>query len=337
MTTIIIPCYNESENITELKQRLPKDIDVLVVDDSPNELTTNAARNVGFQVLHRNGKRRLSSAVIDGIKSTDSDKIIVLDADLQHPPELIPKLLEQLEIYDFVVASRYTDGGSCEEWDLDRRVISRVANLAARPLTPVKDAVSGFFGFRRNGLLNLESVSNRGFKIMLELLVKGNWKSVVEVPYTFGIRKHGSTKMRWEQIRDYLLQLASLYLYKFRVLRFGIVGGIGTLTNLLILFLLTDIVGLYYLGSFAFAFLVAASQNYWLNKRWTFGDRKETKLGYLHYLLAASATLILDEALLFAFTEFIGIWYVASATLAIVIAFVARYFWVSRWVWRKSK
>ncbi len=218
MSMIIVPTYNEAENIGELIERLKAvcNSQVLVVDDSKDKnATAIAARKAGAQVLQRKDKKGLSSAVIDGLALLDDnlDKVVIMDADLQHPPEDVPKLLEALDSHDFVVASRYIDGGGCEEWDFDRKVMSRVANLIARPLVPeVHDLVSGFFGLRREGLPNLAAVNDKGFKIMLELLVRGHWKSISEVPYMFQPRLRGDTKMKFSQVRDYALQLVKLYL-----------------------------------------------------------------------------------------------------------------------------
>lgn len=247
MDAVIVPTYNESENIGELLHRLKTVYDclVLVIDDSNDKnATATAAYEAGAYVVQRdlgmtkvypgakvtdavssserrNG-RGLSSAVAYGLEvlNDDVDRTVVMDADLQHPPEVVPKLFEALDSHDFVVASRYIDGGGCKEWDFDRKVISRFANLLARPLVPkVHDLVSGFFGLKREGLPDLSAVNDRGFKIMLELLVRGHWKSVVEVPFIFQPRLHGETKMRREQMRDYTLQLASLYVAKVKDLR----------------------------------------------------------------------------------------------------------------------
>lgn len=350
VNTIIIPTYNESENIAELKRRLPKDVNVLIVDDSPNELTADAARSVGFQVLHRNGKKGLSSAVIDGLQICDSEKVIVMDADLQHPPELIPELLRQLDTHDFVVASRYVGGGGCRDWDLDRKIISRVANLAAQPLTNVKDAVSGFFGFRSSMLPGLNGLSGKGFKIMLELLVRGNWNNVVEVPYTFETRKRGHSKLGWNQAKSYLLQLVSLFLYKFRILRFMVVGGTGTVVNLASLFLIENfilrstfeshwgiaIANRSYLVALIPAFLLSVISNYCLNNLWTFSERNAGRSGFGKYLLMASVTLPIDITLVYVLTEYFGLYYVLSAGITILITFVIRYTISRRYVWRKS-
>ena len=350
MSVVIIPVLNESENIAELKRRLPRDVDVLIVDDSPNDLTANAAKKAGFQVLHRNGKKGLSSAVVDGLRTCDSEKVIIMDADLQHPPELIPKILEQLETHDFVVASRYVDGGGCQDWNFDRRIISKVANLAARPLTNIRDAVSGFFGLRRSMLPDLNGLNNRGFKIMLELLVTGNWNSVVEVPYTFETRKRGHSKLGWKQITGYLLQLVSLYLYRFRILRFMLVGGTGTIINLASLYLLntfvihkaftanwtTAVADKSYLAAFIPAFLLSVVSNYLLNNLWTFRGRSAGKVGFWKYLLMVCTTLPIDISLVYILTEYVGLYYILSAAITILITFVIRYNISRRWVWRKS-
>jgi len=340
MSIVVVPTYNESENIAELKRRLPKDVEVLIVDDSPNDETAEAARGVGFQVLRRSGKRGLSSAVVEGIRSCDSEKVIIMDADLQHPPELIPRLLEELDLHDFVVASRYVDGGGCAEWDLDRRVISRVANLAARPLTPVKDAVSGFFGFKRGGLPKLGGVSSRGFKIMLELLVRGNWASAIEIPYTFGVRKRGKTKLGFRQIIGYLLQLISLYLFKFRILRFGIIGLSGVVVHLPILYVLTEFVGLLYLWSAVISIICASTSNYFLNHLWTFSGQRSAAhnhfLGWGKYQLMSGITDGLYLGTLALLVELGGIYYMLSAGMAMVIIFIAKYLVARFYIWKKE-
>lgn len=340
MSIVIIPTYNEAENIAELKRRLPADVKVLIVDDSPNSRTSEAAQEAGFAVLRRNDKRGLSSAVIDGVRFTDTEKVVVMDADLQHPPELIPRILDELETHDFVVASRYVDGGGCEDRSLDRRVISKTANLAARPLTPVKDAVSGFFGLRRSGLPELNSLNDRGFKIMLELLVKGNWNNVIEVPYIFGVRGHGRTKLGFEQIWSYLIQLASLYSYKFRWLRFGIVGASGLLVHTSFLYAFTEFASIWYLLSSIMAIVIASTSNYFLNHYWTFRERHEAKhshlRGWLKYQLMSGVTDGIYLGLLALITEVVGVWYIASSVIAVLIVFVIKYIVAKKWIWKKD-
>ncbi|GAH81611.1 unnamed protein product, partial [marine sediment metagenome] len=229
----------------------------------------------------------------------------------------------------FVIASRYTSGGGCEEWDLDRKVISRVANLAARPLAPkVKDLVSGFFGLRRVGLPQLNKLNGRGFKIMLELLVKGDWESVVEIPYTFSIRTKGQTKMRLKQVRDYLLQLAQLYLYKYRILRFGLIGLIGSVIYFPILYSLTEFAGLPYLGSAVVGIVCASTNNYFLNHYWTFSGQRDAAhnhfLGWGKYQLMSGITDGMYLGLMALLTELGGMWYMVSAVLSLVVIFAVK-------------
>lgn len=368
--TIIVPTYNEAENIPELVKRLRPFINpsnILVIDDSPNMKTAAIASRLGCGVIHRqdespyisiypnitinstpllnqrNNKRSLSSAVILGIACAITDKVIVMDADLQHPPEVIPKLLKALGNNDFAIGSRYTKGGECKEWDFDRKVISRIANLAAMPLVmfKVKDLVSGLFGLKTRGLPNLSKVSTRGFKIMLELLVKGNWDKVTEVPYTFEPRTRGESKLSRQKITDYLMQLAQLYLYKWRWLRFGIIGLSGTLIYFPMLYSLTEFVGLPYLASAAVGIVCASTSNYFLNHYWTFSGQRQAShnhaLGWGKYQMMSA---ISDGAYLGLFallTELSGAWYMLTALIAMVIIFVVKYIIARYWIWSRPK
>ena len=345
-TTVIIPTYNESENITELKRRLPEGIDVLVVDDSPGNGTAEASKRVGFQVLHRNGKKGLSSAVIDGIKACSTDKIVVMDADLQHPPELIPRMIEELDTYDFVVATRVR----AEGWSTTRKLVSFVANLLALPLVPkIKDRMGGFFGFRKE-VVNPTTLNAIGYKIGLEIMVKGHYNSVAQIPYNFGLRSKGESKLTSTVMLEYLRQLIPLYLYKFRMLRFMIVGASGTVVNLASLYLIEHFVlrGTFesqwgavaadrsYLVAFIPAFLLSVVNNYVLNNVYTFRERTAGRVGFPKYLLVASVTLPLDLAILFALTEWCGMWYIVSAAIAIITVFIIRYTTAKNWIWRSK-
>ena len=173
---------------------------------------------------------------------------------------------------------------------------------------------------------------------MLELLVKGHWNSVVEVPFTFGIRTKGETKMRFEQIRDYLLQLYSLYLHKFkRVFKFIAVGASGAIISLGTLYLLTDKVGLLYLVSYIPAFVLAVGNNYLWNSLWTFKDKKAHATGLGKYALISIATLAARELLLYGFTDLLGIWYMASAAILILLGSMVNFILSRKFVWNKSK
>jgi dolichol-phosphate mannosyltransferase len=207
--SIIVPTYNEAENVRELIERVEAslkglDFEVIVVDDSSPDGTAEIAEELGkiygnVKVVKRPRKMGLASAVLDGMKVAKHELIAVMDADLQHPPELLPKLLEKArEGYDIVVASRYVEGGGIEEWGFWRRLISRGATFLAHAFLPktrgVKDPMSGFFLFRRGVVEGIE-LNPIGYKLLLEVLVKGRYEKVIEVPYVFKVRKRG--KANW--------------------------------------------------------------------------------------------------------------------------------------------
>ena len=344
MATIIVPTFNEQENLPELARRIRASLDssaeILVMDDSPNDSTASVAHSLGCKVVQREGLKGLSRAVIDGIKLSNSEKVIVMDADLQHPPETLPALIEALEENDFVVMSRYIKGGGCKEWDLDRKFVSRVANLAARPLQlKVHDLVSGFFGFKRKGLPELNTVSPRGFKIMLELLVRGRWHQVAEVPYIFESRTKGESKLSKQRVTDYVLQLIDLYLHKFRLLRFGLVGVLGAIIGLPLLYTLTEFVGLYYIVSAIIAIICASTSNYFFNNLWTFREKRRKGrghiLGWLKYQVLSAGGDGMYLGLLFLLTSVFGVWYMLSSVISISTIFILKYLFANKVIWRK--
>ena len=170
--------------------------------------TTSRARH-RIQVIHRSGKLGLGTAVVEGFDGGRAPIVGVIDADLSHPPALLPRMLAvmQRDAADVVIGSRYIPGGGTRNWPIGRLVLSRLACLLARPLTPVSDATSGFFLIRRD-LARGVRISAGGFKICLELLVRGRPASVVEVPYVFVGRTAGESKMNVKEATGFLKQLA---------------------------------------------------------------------------------------------------------------------------------
>ena len=354
--SIIIPTYKEKENIGFLVERIHNnlakcDYEIVIIDDNSSdgseELVADLVRRYPVKIIVRKNKRGLSSAVVDGIASTDSENVIVMDADLQHPPEVLPDIVKALENHDFVMASRYIKGGSPGEWKLSRKIVSKGATLLALPVAPkVKDPMSGFFGFKRS-VVNIASLSPTGWKIGLEILVRSKFKAVTEVPYTFVPRAHGESKLSRRIMTEYLKQLFYLYSFKYPILDFMVVGGIGTVINLGVYSLLVllpalktfqyNVVGkTYYFPPFILSSLVAIVSNYLMNKAWTFRGWKEQKGGFARYLTMGVIALIPDSGLLIIFVEFGKLPYVLAAALAIVINFIFRFLIARSWVW-KSK
>lgn len=220
---VIIPTLNERENIGEIIERIHSSLastrfEIIVVDDDSTDGTADLARAYAgklgnIQVVQRTGKLGLASAVLDGVKATDASIIGVIDADLQEPPETLPRLLEQIEAgHDIVIGSRYVNGSSIEGWGHTRKFISRVAIWLAWLLLPatrgIHDPSNGYFLVRRN-VLNAE-LDPKGFKILMEILVKCDYGSVTEVPIDYVGRVRGESKLTSRQVTTHLGYLNKL-------------------------------------------------------------------------------------------------------------------------------
>lgn len=225
--SIVVPSYNERENLAPLARAVFRAIDpsrselLLIDDDSPDGTAQEATRlNNEFPIrcIVRRNERGLATAVMRGLREARGEIIVVMDADLSHPPESIPHLIAPLANPDvqMVIGSRFAPGGSVDlHWPLHRQLNSWFARLLARPLTPVRDMMAGFFAVRKRDL-RLEGLRPIGYKIALELIVRHGWRNVVEVPIAFRDRAAGHTKLNAaEQIR-YLRHLMRLYSVAFR-------------------------------------------------------------------------------------------------------------------------
>ena len=220
--TMVVPTYNERQRLDSLvtqlfdacvRHQLIAEV-IVVYDNSPDGTGARAddwARRCRVRVIHRAGKLGLGSAVLEGFAAADGDVVGVIDADLSHPPSLIPALYATLQArdLDMVVASRYIEGGGATSWSHGRRMLSAIACWLSRPLTPVRDAMSGFFLIRRQRVRHLRT-SARGFKIGLELLVRAEPRRVAELGYVFVGRTAGRSKMSVGEGLRFLRQLLTL-------------------------------------------------------------------------------------------------------------------------------
>jgi dolichol-phosphate mannosyltransferase len=214
--SVIVPTYNEADSLPPLVDRLATAMvghtwELVVVDDgSPDGTADVAARLSATQpvwVVRRAGKAGLASAVIAGFKESRGDILVVMDADLSHPPEIVPALVKAIDDgADLAVGSRYVKGGATMDWPLRRRVVSRVACLIGNVLVPVRDATSGFFAVRRTAIdgVHLNAI---GFKIGFEVIARAKTQTIVEVPYTFRDRELGASKFGRREVMQYLQQL----------------------------------------------------------------------------------------------------------------------------------
>jgi dolichol-phosphate mannosyltransferase len=353
--SVIVPTYRENANLRLLVERLAaalagRDYEIILVDDDSRdgsaETAANLATHFPVNFVIRRGERGLATAAMEGISRACGQMIVVMDADLQHPPELVPALVRALEEgADFAVASRYVPGGGCDGWSLSRRIISRgaiiLAHLALPSTRKVRDITSGFFAFRRQVTMGV-ALRPLGYKIMLEILVRGNWGKVNEVAFRFIERESGESKLRARQQLEYLRHLLILMGPEGRWLRFakfGLVGASGILVNEGLLWLLAGPVGLPLVLGSALAVEASIISNFALNDIFTFRDRRTPgNQAYLLRLakfnLVSLVGMVINTGLLLFFTQGLGLDYRLANLIGIAAAFLWNFFINTRWTWR---
>ncbi len=372
--SIILPTYNESQNILavlkSIKENLPKNLvtQTIVVDDgSPDGTgrivedylkTVKSLADYTVDVIHRTAKRGLSSAVLNGIQHATGDTIVVMDSDLSHPPQVIPKMVEALRQYqcDLVVASRYIRGGNIREWPMKRKIMSRVATWIAKKGLGVKptDPMSGFFVFRRNIIkgINFDAI---GYKILLEILVKKSGLDVREIPYTFEDRARGSSKLSPSTVSDYIKSVWRLYKFgkaaekddrrnsvKFlsKAARFYTVGAIGFAVNFLLSLLFAGASDLWYLHANLVGIGASMTTNFLLNKTWTFGDRDfapgRTVGQYGKFVLFSSLGALVQLGMVYHLVDQHALSYPAALVVAVLAAAAGNYVLNKKWTFKEK-
>jgi dolichol-phosphate mannosyltransferase len=287
--TIIVPTFNESPNIDELVRRITPAVagttaEIIFVDDSTDEtpvvIAEVAARaEITVRLIHRDDPQGgLSGAVLEGIAAAQADWCLVMDGDLQHPPEVIPTLVARAARgdADVVVASRYVGDGTADGLANGvRTLVSRASTLVTKAMFPIRlrdctDPMTGFFLVHRPSVVP-DELQPRGFKILLELLARRPFR-VAEVPFEFASRFGGESKASFRQGLRFIMQLAML---RFgRLSGFALVGGLGAIANIAIVFLLTRL-GMPFLGASIIAAEATIIGNFVLLERFVFSDLRE--------------------------------------------------------------
>ncbi len=315
MLSLILPTYNEAENLPELLPKLEQVLkaiphEIIVVDDDSPDGTWRIAQELGMKrddvhVIRRVGRRGLSSAVIEGFLSAKGDVFAVMDADGQHDMGLLPKLYKSVqENGGIAIGSRYMEGGSVGEWDERRHHLSRIATKLAIKLCKVKvsDPMSGFFAVRRQLFQGIaDHLNPKGFKILLDLLVRVPPNTVVtEHPFTFSTRLHGESKLsRRVQVEflEYLYDVTMGRYIPLTFVKYCMVGSAGVVVHLTIYKGVSGILregGDLSIFGFQIAVLVAIEAaiifNFYLNNVWTFAISRlhgmKAVIGFLKYNLA---------------------------------------------------
>ncbi len=283
--SVVVPTFREAENLPHLLRRLDAvrtdkdlDLEVVIMDDDSKDGSVEAVAAFGApwaKIVVRTENRGLSPSVIDGLNMATKDYVCVMDADLSHPPEKIPEMLIALMAgFQFVIGSRYVDGGSTDDdWGIFRWLNSRIATLLAYPLTRAKDPMAGFFAMRRADLQRAPYLNPVGYKIGLELIVKCRFDNVVEVPIHFSDRELGESKLTLSEQLKYIKHLRRLYTFKFgtwsHLLQFMVVGASGVIVNLGVLTLML-MFGADEAVAVAAGIVVSVLSNFVLNRRFTF-------------------------------------------------------------------
>jgi dolichol-phosphate mannosyltransferase len=362
--TVIIPTFNEEQNVASIIEAVDEVLaksglhaEILVVDDNSTDRTIEIATRIAeekenVRLIVRMHDHGLSQSVVEGFEQARSDVCQVIDADFSHPPELIPRFYQAIvDGADIAIGSRYMKGGSIEQWPLKRRIISLGATGFGRILFPeITDPVSGFFAVRKK-VVSGAPLTPRGYKILMEVLGKGRWRTAVEIPFVFRDREEGESKLKPKTMVEYLKQCADIASYSVsrregavwsewqKILSFGVVGFSGIVVNMGLLYLLTEYIGLYYLASAAIAIEVSILNNFFWNDVWTFRSTRNLKLEKkLHRFASFQAVsmggLLINMAILFFLTDIAGIYYLLANLVGILVAFAWNYGVNRHYTWR---
>ncbi len=365
--SLIIPTYNEGENIPYLIQLLsqlldkeiPQQYELIIVDDNSPDKTWEIALDLmpnypQLRVMRRTEEKGLSTAVIRGWQVAKGQIIGVIDADLQHPPETLLNLWAEIEKgADLAVASRHVEGGGVSDWSGIRRFLSRGAQTLGLIVLPsvigkVSDPMSGYFLVRRRCLSGC-TLSPLGYKILIEVIGRGKIGWIGEVGYVFQERQEGESKVTKKQYIDYIRHLIRLRLSLWQIerfIRFGLVGFSGVFVDMGMLYLLSDptTLALPLTRSKIVAAELAIINNFLWNDAWTFRDISQKQPGkkqkikrLIKFNIICLAGLILNVLLLNFFFNVFGLnRYLANF---IAIAFVTVWnFWLNlKLSWRSTE
>ncbi len=307
--SLVIPTYNERGNVTQLIAQLtalldgfiPAEYELILVDDDSADRTWQVAQDLTdrypqLQVMRRQKEHGLSSAVIRGWQVAQGEILGVIDADLQHPPDVLLKLLQAtLNGADLAVASRHVEGGGVSDWSVARRFLSRGAQVLGLVVCPavvgrVSDPMSGYFMVRRSAIAG-PLLNPLGYKILLEVIGRGSIKEIAEIGYVFQERVSGASKVTWKQYIDYLGHLARLRSQgkitkvrqdfpTSRLIRYGLVGLSGLFVDMAILYLLSTQLGWGLTRSKIIAAEIAIVSNFFWHDAWTFADLSQRQKGW---------------------------------------------------------
>jgi len=337
---VVVPTFNEVENVPIVVDKLDQALagvgwEVIFVDDDSQDGTAACVRNLAardprVRIVHRIGRRGLSTACVEGILASSAEFIAVMDADLQHDETRLPVMLEALrsEPIDIVIGSRYVSGGSIGEWTATRVRMSNVATRVARLILPrdLADPMSGFFMIRRDAFDQLvRLLSGQGFKILFDFFASSPKPlRFKEIPYTFRPRERGESKLDTLVIWEFGVLLLDKLIGRavpVRFVLFSLIGGLGVLIHLTTLraVLAFDVT---FWRAQSIATVVAMISNYTLNNFLTYRDQRRRGLSFVTGFLSFAAVCSFGAVANVGVAQFVyghgGIWWVAGIAGAVV-------------------
>lgn len=355
---VVVPTYNESSNVLELVQRLDKVLcglhwEVLFVDDDSPDDTAALVRKISKQdprvrLVHRIGRRGLSSACIEGILATSARYTVIMDGDMQHDEAIIPEMLAKISEgqFDLVIGTRNAEGGSMGEFSKNRVKISRLGQSISNTICrcEISDPMSGFFIVDRKFFQTVvRSLHGGGFKILVDMLASSSRPvSIAEVGYTFRTRKHGKSKLDVNTAVEYFFLVIDKMTHRLipaRFAAFSLVGAAGAATHLACMWVLLHLFHWEFVHAQIAATYIAMTENFFLNNLITWRDRSLRGLrlvsGLLSFWIACSfgawANVIFAHALLDNHVH----WYLASLA-GIVLSSVWNYSISNLFTWHSK-
>lgn len=319
--SIIVPTYKEAKNITPLSEQIDQAMkeagltyEIIVVDDNSKDGIIEAVDLIkdryNIRLKVRESERGLSSAVIAGFGLAKGEIIVVMDADLSHPPFKIPELVIPIlnGKYDFIIGSRFVKGGSAPHFNWYRKLNALVSKIIARPFTNVSDPMAGFFAFNRNLLKPGLILNPLGFKIGLEMIVKAAPERITEIPIQFQEREFGESKLSLKEQINYLIHIKRLFEYKYKTImefiKFCLIGGSGMVVDLAMVYLSMQILMVSGIISTSYrfrtartiGFAFAVTSNFLLNRRFTFqgASRGNIRRQYLSFFIVSILGFIVN-------------------------------------------
>ena len=358
--TMVIPTRNEAGNIEPLLMRIHQAVkgiatEVIFVDDSTDETPAVIGKlqewfPLPVRLIHREKAERkngLGGAVVEGFKAAQGSWMCVMDADLQHPPEMIPRLWHEAKKSgaDIVMGSRLAPGGDASSLGFTRSIISHVFAWTTRLAFPqrlwrVTDPLTGFFLTRR-AALKAEELRPDGFKILLEILVSHPQLKVSEVPIQFGHRNAGESKASVQETIKFFRGLYRLRLAgRENFVKFLVVGMSGLVVNSLVLAAFTELGALHYLLSAILATQASTLWNFGLTERWVFGQRQTERrfvMRLVSFLVMNNAMLLLRGPIMTLLVSQLGMHYVIANLASLFAMTLLRYLLADKWIWNKNQ